>query len=209
MSKKVVRLFIKNNIIQKEDVEIYAYSFEILIATVMNFVVIIALAIITKSFVATILYLLGFVPLRAISGGFHAKTHFRCLIILIISYLMFILINKTINSNFVISATYISLVVSFLFVFFLSPVEDKNRPFTDEEREKFKKTSRLSIMAYAAVIIIFTILLNANTNILSLSLGILSASLSLLASKIKTIIVRLNGVNAVLINKGVKENEKR
>ncbi len=186
MSRKVAHLFIKNKIIENDDQEIYAYSFEILIATIINFVAIILLATITKSIVATIFYLLGFLPLRAISGGFHAKTHFRCFIILLISYILFILIIKTINSHFMTNDTYISMVVSFFLVFILSPVEDKNKPLTDIEREKFKKTSRLSILAYSAVIIIFTILFGGNIPILSLSLGILSVALSLFASKVKT-----------------------
>lgn len=186
MSRKVAHLFIKNKIIENDDQEIYAYSFEILIATIINFVVIIVLAIITKSTVATIFYLLGFLPLRAISGGFHAKTHFRCFIILFISYLLFILIAKIIEAAFITNATYISLVVSFFLVFILSPVEDKNKPLTDIEREKFKKTSRLSILVYSAVIIIFTNLFGGNIPILSLSLGILSVSLSLFASKVRT-----------------------
>lgn len=41
ISKRVVSFFIQNGIVKKDDQEVYSYSFEILLATIINFFTII------------------------------------------------------------------------------------------------------------------------------------------------------------------------
>lgn len=78
MSKRLSSFFATNSIIKQEDAEVYEYSLEILFSTILNFVAVIIIAILTRKSLLTLLYLLGFIPLRLIAGGYHADTHFRC-----------------------------------------------------------------------------------------------------------------------------------
>ena len=92
MSRSISSFFIVHGVISKDEREVYNYSFEILLATVLNFLVVVILAIVSRTIPQTVFYLLGFLPLRQIAGGYHAKTHFRCLLILIFSYIVFLVL---------------------------------------------------------------------------------------------------------------------
>jgi len=82
MSKKIALFFISNRIINEEDKEVYEYSLELLLSAVLNFSAVIILAVCTGKIMEASLFVLGFVPLRTLAGGYHAKNHFRCFSIL-------------------------------------------------------------------------------------------------------------------------------
>ena len=69
MSKKVSSFFIVRGIIQEDDREVYVYCFEILLSTLLSFIALAILSLISGTFLETLLFLLGFVPLRLVAGG--------------------------------------------------------------------------------------------------------------------------------------------
>jgi accessory gene regulator B len=77
LSEKLSSFFVRSRIIRPEDKEIYAYSAEILLATVVNFAMLYLIAILTGRAWETTMFIVGFVPLRSLAGGYHARTHFR------------------------------------------------------------------------------------------------------------------------------------
>ncbi len=188
-SRKIVSLFIANGIIKKADQEMYVYSFEILLATTVNFLLLIVFSLLSKSVVETLFYFLGFIPLRIFAGGYHAKTHLRCTIILMVSYLMFIILIRTNNSSLYNHTSFALLSISLLIIFMFSPVEDDNNPLTKSEKLKFKKTSRLCIFFFGISIIASSIIFKNSIYIFSLSIGIFSVALSITASLIKKIML--------------------
>ena len=64
--------FIEKGIIQNEEQEIYDYSFEVFFSTVTEFLFIIITAFATDRMVETMFYVLGFIPMRRVSGVYHA-----------------------------------------------------------------------------------------------------------------------------------------
>ena len=167
----------------------YEYSLELLLSTLFNLSVVILIAIFTRRILGATLFVLGFVPLRSFAGGYHASTHFRCFLILLFTYSLFILTTYFIPNNFIVPLTFILTSSSVLLVFFLSPVEDSNKPFSDEEARRFKRKSRLGILVYSLAILIFSLLFTNKIFGLSLVCGVFSVSLSLLASVIRNKIV--------------------
>ncbi|MEI6579834.1 MAG: accessory gene regulator B family protein [Eubacteriales bacterium] len=193
MSKKISSFFISNNIIKEEDKEVYEYSLEILLSTLLNFAAVIILAIFTGKILEATLFVLGFIPLRALAGGYHASNHFRCFLILLFTYSMFLLTVFFIPVKVILAATIFLILSSILLIFILSPVEDSNKPLSKEETRKFKRKSRISILVYSLTVLGLSLLLSNKIFGYSLAFGIFSVSLSLLASVIRNKIA--NNVN--------------
>lgn len=191
MSKSLSSFFAANSIIKAEDKEVYEYSLEILFSTILNFAAVIIIAVLTRKSLLTLFYLLGFIPLRLIAGGYHADTHFRCFLVLLGTYSAFLAVVAFLPDSFVVLSTIITVLGSIILIFILAPVADKNKPVSVEDQKKFKLKSRVAVFAYSAVILVLLFLLPASRIAFSLSLGILFVSLSLLATKIKNRIVHM------------------
>lgn len=104
---------------------------------------------------AWIPYLIGFVPLRITGGGFHAKTHFAC----IVSFSLVFLILLTLSDK-ICPIPYIHFFitcVSLGIVYFLAPVEAVNKHLSFEIRQKNRKRcigiSWFNVMVSLAVLV--------------------------------------------------------
>jgi len=187
LSEKITSSFIRNEIIADKDYEVYIYSFEILLSTLLNFVAMCVIAITTKTVSETLVYLLAFIPLRQLVGGYHARNHIRCFLLLIMSYMGFLLIINFLSVNYGSYVIIVSILISNILVFLLAPIADANKPLTNEEIKGFKVKSRIAIIIYSISTILITILSLISVWGLAFALGILSVSLSLIAGKIKNV----------------------
>jgi len=185
VSKRISSFFILQGIIPSEDREVYEYSFEILISTLLGFIAIITISIITNTPVYTFLYLIGFIPLRLIAGGYHAKNHFRCFIILMTVYIVFIVLVKTIPPGSILIVNLLCVLTSVILVFKFSPSEDENKPISNEDRCKFKKKSRFAVIGYAILICMLMIIISDTKVSFSIVLGNMTVALSLLTNYVK------------------------
>jgi accessory gene regulator B len=186
MSKKLSSFFAANNIIKQEDAEVYEYSLEILFSTILNFAAVVVIAVLTRKVLPTVIYLLGFIPVRLIAGGYHADTHFRCFLVLMGTYSCFLAIIMFTPVLAVPALTLAVIIISVLMIFVLAPVADKNKPVSAEDIKSFRLKSRIAVLVYAAAALALLFLASVNTLAFSLSLGVFSVAMSLLATRIKT-----------------------
>lgn len=73
MPAKITAFLIEQKIIVAKDREIYEYGFELLLADLLNFSIILLIGSAIHQLWSTVLYLLIFVGLRSVCGGYHAK----------------------------------------------------------------------------------------------------------------------------------------
>lgn len=92
-----------------------------------------------------IVILIFFCPIRLFSGGYHAKTYWRCFFISFITFLGIIIIGKHVSFNNVILIT--SLIISFILVFIFAPVDNVNK--------RIKSNKRRIMLKYISIIITF------------------------------------------------------
>ena len=185
MSKKISSYFVIHKIIPADDQEVYEYSFEVLLSTIISFIALFLLAAISNTMLLTSLYLLGFIPLRLIAGGFHAKSNLRCFVILIFAYSTYLAIIRLVPPGYLVIGTGISMVLSCTLVFMLAPSEDANKPITREEHRKFKKKSRITIICYFVLVFIIITIVTDKRPALSIAAGNATVAISLLANFIK------------------------
>lgn len=174
-----------NNIIDSSKFDVYAYGLEILIAYICYFVIFYIIAIITRTFLESTMFCVGFVVLRKFSGGFHASTYLKCHLLFAINHLLFIILLKTLPETFYNILFFCIPVFAFFSIWVFSPVDHENRPFNENEYAYFKKCSK----AYSIVIIILSIILSMFRQVygilFSYLIGVLSASCSIIVGKIQ------------------------
>lgn len=185
MAQKLSSFFITKGIIDKEDREVYIYSFEVLLATLINLLSVILLAVMTKEIIPTVLFLFGFMCIRTTAGGYHSDTHLGCFLILISSHLVFLVLLKNLSYLQYEIATIIMCLISWLLVVLFSPVEDKNKKFTKKEIVKFKLRSNVTVVIVVLISVLFVSIWGKNKYAFSIATGMCVVSLSLVAGTVK------------------------
>lgn len=128
---------------KKEYREIYEYSMEVLLSTIVNFVVIIILALLLKIESNVFCYMLFFLPYRFLYGGAHAKTHVRCIGTFVVSMLAWIFVASQIPDTV------------FLFVVELAVILGVNA--LDYHNAEKKSIGKTMICIVVSVILLFCI----------------------------------------------------
>jgi len=185
MSNKITSFFISSGTISKSDSEVYAYCFEVVLSTALSLSALALIAIFSGTFSETMLFLSGFVPLRMIAGGYHAKSHLRCFMLMITAHISFILLMLNIPDAHRIMIIFIGVSLSTLSVFLCAPSEDINNPLDKEKVVRLKRKSRRVIVGYVAVICLLVVFVPDKRFAFALSLGILTASTSLMANFVR------------------------
>ena len=156
IAKRMAAFLVRRGIISEErqTVEIYEYGLELILADLINFVVILLISSMLQGVGSGILYLMCFVSVRIFSGGFHARTHFRCGIAMVLFYLLFVLVCRGIISagaEVLIVGTMIAYIPLLKWV----PVRNENRPLNDSKRRKNRYRAIVSYIAWTITAALF------------------------------------------------------
>lgn len=174
MSAKITAFLIEQKIISDEDREIYEYGFELLLADLFNFSVILLTGGIAHQLWPTVLYILIFVGLRSVCGGYHAKTHLRCHIGTIGVYILFLLLlsMQTVVENkwLLLWGDFFAAIPIILF----APIPHANKPLSKTVRRR----NRIRSIILFFLLFLFALLLGyferQESAVISLALWIVS-----------------------------------
>jgi accessory gene regulator B len=86
LALKISHYLVEQGAAEKEDVEIYQYGIGLFLSTVFNIAAVLAMSLFTGMFAGTVLFLLIFITLRTVTGGYHANTYMKCFIVFICVY---------------------------------------------------------------------------------------------------------------------------
>ncbi|MFR4977312.1 MAG: accessory gene regulator ArgB-like protein [Butyricicoccus sp.] len=155
ISTKITAFLIAQQIVHVEDREIYEYGFELLLADLFNFCTILLIGGISGQLWSTILYLLIFVALRSVCGGYHAKTRLHCHIGTIGVYLFFLfLLNTQVftdRDGLLIGGDFIAAITVILF----APIQHQNKPLSEIVR---KRNRLIAITLFFLLILVAMVL---------------------------------------------------
>lgn len=126
----------EHGIINAKEIRIYAYGLELLFSSLAGVALLMMISAACRKPFLWIPYLAGFVPLRLSGGGYHAKTHFRCILTFSLLFFLIMLIETyyTISMKAWLASGFVNLVIILLF----SPVAAPNKPL----RQKQGRTNR-------------------------------------------------------------------
>lgn len=133
--------------------------------------------------IESLIFLIVFIFVRQVTGGYHADTYFKCNLYLCLSFvLLLISYDFFSNNNNVYLVTAIN-IVSLLIISIFSPVENKNKPIAKANRKGLKIKS----IVFSIIISIISIILHCKSikygSILSLIL--LLISMLIIVAKLK------------------------
>ncbi|EWM53132.1 accessory gene regulator ArgB-like protein [Ruminococcus flavefaciens] len=155
LSKKTAVFFSKYNIISSEDIDAYAYGFELLISTAVNFAAAIFIAIITGEFLSSALCLAAFLSLRVNAGGYHAETHIGCVAILVTILLLFTAAVKFLPDRIKALSVPFILIFSAAVIILFAPVQHPNHPLSENSSKRLRKKSLYLLVAWNIFCIAF------------------------------------------------------
>ena len=191
LAKSTARFFVSQNIVKSEYEDIYAYGMEILLSTVINGVIVLFIAILSDTVLLSLLFFTAFILMRRSAGGYHAKTHIGCMMILIAVHLMFMVLINVIPDSIIPILSYFSIAYSCISVYLFAPVEHPNKPLSSDDRRKLRVKSLIYILSIS-VVDLFMIFCAYYDMSLCLSCGIIVSTTGMLAEIIS---LRLENIN--------------
>lgn len=182
-AQNVASFFVRHGFIQKDDEEIYAYGYELLISGIINWTICIIIAIATHTIMETLFYTIVFIHFRETLGGFHAKSHWGCIVLSTVVYVLCLFIILMTPPMLHYALSIIGILIHLILVYFIAPVAHPNKPFSSlREIQIFRKRScRLSLI-YSLICIVLMVLPWEFCKLLSycIMLGMLTASISMM-----------------------------
>lgn len=191
LAKSTARFFVSQNIVKSEYEEIYAYGMEIILSTVFNGLIVLIIAILSDTVLLSLLFFTAFILMRRSAGGYHAKTHIGCMMILVAVHLMFIVLINVIPDSIIPILSYFSIAYSCISVYLFAPVEHPNKPLSGDDRRKLRVKSLIYILSIS-VVDLFMIFCAYYDMSLCLSCGIIVSTTGMLAEIIS---LRLENTN--------------
>jgi accessory gene regulator B len=166
--------------ISGDDRDVYVYGLDVLLSTALNILCVLAAGLLLGRIPETLVYMLCFIVLRSAAGGYHANTHFVCLLILLAAYgaSMALLMLLPLSGLFAVIFSAASLAA----VLILAPAPHENRPVSGRELKKFRRLSIYIALVEAGAA--STLALPAPALALCVSLGMLTSAVSLGAAHI-------------------------
>lgn len=93
LSKMIADFFVRENVIEHEEYEIYKYGSDILIENIGTTIFLICLGFIFNKEISTLIFIAVFAGIRRYSGGYHAKTKLKCYILTITNWAVVIVLS--------------------------------------------------------------------------------------------------------------------
>ncbi|MBQ8800074.1 MAG: accessory gene regulator B family protein [Lachnospiraceae bacterium] len=146
-----------NGTISREDKEIYVYGMQQGMIALLNLGTTILLGMVFGKLLECIVFMVAYMPLRSFAGGYHAKTAIRCYIFSIVMMSAVLWVMRYVMYSGLVCGCLTAIFGSM--IWFLVPVEDRNKPLDDVEKVVYRKRAR-GILLFEIVIMVISLLLN-------------------------------------------------
>lgn len=154
LSNIIANILLKNNSIEKDYVEVYAFGIEKMVSNFFGMLFLLIATWILKAPTEMVIFYFGFKHLRIYSGGYHARTYTTCNIIYILVFAFAVLFSRIMESQ---SLAIWLLIFSIVSTILLSPIENPNNPIQEGKYYVYYIYSILtvSILAITLIMLIF------------------------------------------------------
>lgn len=166
---------------KKEEI---AYGLEIGLSTILTISIVIIISTFFSLTKECIIFLLTFMPLRTYTGGYHATTHLRCFICLMIDMAIGAICKQYVICEYTNIVSIVMIIITIIVVVVFAPVVDKNHPLSKRQVINSRiKSLKILIMLVAFNIVLM--LLKSKNLSLSASYGLASVAMSIIIAKFK------------------------
>lgn len=187
IADNIVKWMLSNHIIEENKVVICKWGISHILDTIFNIVTFLIIGILLKMPFETIMFTIGYIPLRIYAGGYHAKTPFRCWCLSnIILTVSLVLVQNA--KKFYIAFCILSLIAVMVLII-LMPVEDLHKPLDQNDRKKYKKCGIVILVIEMFISVAFALLHHNRISIVLSSVWVL-LSVMLILGVIKNNLIK-------------------
>lgn len=184
LSLNISKWFEKNEIIEKEKTTVVMWGIYNILNTLFNVVLFLIIGTVFSMLLETIVFTLGYIPLRSFAGGYHAKTPFRCCIlsnIILVVALMMIRLGEKCSIILLVTAS-----VCIGILLFLMPVPDIHKPLDNNDKRKYRFIGTVILLIEIMISVIFVLVGKLNIVFSFFSIWIL-LTIMIIFGKIKNV----------------------
>lgn len=156
LTDNIVKWMLSNQIIEENKMVVCRWGISHILDTVFNIATFLIIGILFKMPFETIIFTLGYIPLRIYAGGYHAKTPFRCWFLSNIILVVSLVIVRN-AEKYYIEFGILSL-IAVLVLIMLMPVEDRHKPLDQNDRKKYKKRGVAILAIEICISVVFNLL---------------------------------------------------
>lgn len=157
ISNAITDFYIRKNYVPQDKREIYSYGFQLILADIVNFSIVILLGMLLNRIIDSILFLITLCSVRQFSGGFHAKTFWLCRLSMLITFFGVTVVSQLLSAYpFKMIISLILNVFCIIFIAALSPIKHPNKELTTKQKKQNKTNAILTsfIMSVISIILI-------------------------------------------------------
>lgn len=140
LSERITEWLFENGAAPKEDKEIYRYGIQQGVISLLNLGTTMVIGMVFGKLLESVLFLVAYIPLRSFAGGYHAKTAVRCYFFSIVMMSAVLWVMRCVPYSGLICGCLTA--ISGTMIWFLVPVEDRNKPLDDVEKKVYGKRAR-------------------------------------------------------------------
>ena len=181
-SQIIARYFASINVYGTDQISVYKYGFELLISTAVNLLGILIISVFMSSVFGAVLFCVAFIPLRFSAGGYHAQRHLTCILGFMAVFSTFATVNHYTDIFNYFLYSLVTITLSSVLVWFLSPVNAENKPLKDNQKIHQRKRSIIITCINMAILWCFCISETLRKYMMLFSFyssGVFAASMSL------------------------------
>lgn len=184
-AERITARFIRSKIITEEDGEVYKYGFELLFSTVLNGIIVLIIALLSKTFLPCLCFVTAFIFIRRTAGGYHSKTHLGCCATLVAVMAAFIILLYNLSEPTAVFFTFLFTAFSAIIILLLAPTEHENQPLEPEAKRALRKKCFVYLSFLITAICLFVIL-KFSMPAFSIAAGLFTACCSCLALRLSS-----------------------
>lgn len=158
IAAKISSFLCARGVVEEEEKELYTYGYEIILENIGKTILLLIAGGIIHKFVATCIFVVGFVSLRSRCGGYHAKKAWQCDILTVLLWGIVICATPVVRMIVSEQRVFLLLIVlvSELIIIHYAPVEHKNNRLTKEKREKNRRQALVIGTLYGILVLLFS-----------------------------------------------------
>jgi accessory gene regulator B len=155
LSNNITDFFYSNNIIEENEKEIISYGLQLIISSIIGISLIFSFGIILNKVVETMIFIVTFIAIRMYSGGYHAKSYFKCNMTLVIIYLCMIVAVSYTSRNFILPISIILTIMSLCVFLRFAPLDNKNKRMSKHRLEVNRIITLWLIITFYSISMVF------------------------------------------------------
>lgn len=135
LSSVLTDFLCRSGIVPEDDREIYAYGYEILISSIIGIASVMVIGALLGVFAETLVFIVVFISTRQTCGGYHADSYIKCISVYITNYIMVIGLTLCLLETYSLFVWLIMTIPAASAVIGFAPMENENKPMTDDEKK--------------------------------------------------------------------------